>query len=113
MKTTPTDSVIEVVRGDVHVSAPDGVLVEVLTARDASCRAYEMAEPGATIETLRVCLLLIAAAKTARAQLETVESGFRAHDELSKRNSCYILTAVADDCELNGEIYAPESVSAE
>jgi hypothetical protein len=33
--------------------------------------------------------------------------------ELAKRNSCYILTAVADDCELHGEAYAPESAVAE
>lgn len=33
--------------------------------------------------------------------------------ELAKRNQCYILTAVADDCELHGEAYTPESAAAE
>jgi hypothetical protein len=33
--------------------------------------------------------------------------------ELARANSCYILTAVADDCELHGAPYAPVEVAAE
>lgn len=100
MNPIQTDSVIEVIRGDIHVSRHDGFLLEIMDHKSALRRAYSMAAPGATQETLNICYRLLAAVNAAKTQLGTVERGFRVHEAAVHAGEMMAHDSVRDQREI-------------